>query len=68
MEDEFPDVTDERDTFSPPDEPTEMEWKLQELWADINFLERNIPYGYKKEIVDAHNRLEEIIERLEKPF
>lgn len=64
------DVTDPRDTFSPPDsnEPEPSDWAVAELNNAIITLEKYGAVGYVVELKDYRQRLQNIIDKTLKPF
>ncbi len=63
------DVTDERDTFAPPEEkPTDADLAVAHLQDAIAKLEKVSAYGYEKEIEGAITRLRHIMFILQVPF
>ena len=69
-DDDMIDVTDERDTFSPPDvaEPDPADWYMAELQSTVNNLKKESLFGYELELIKAIADLSEMLERTVKPF
>ena len=68
-----PDVTDPKDTFSPPEqeEPSAADWALWDLQRSVNSIveaKHEITLGDLEEIYSAINTLKEVAKNTEKPF
>ena len=62
------DVTDERDTFSWPEEPDVTDYNLIQLERAVRGLERNTPHGESKALKLAVLKLQNILNGMKEPF